>query len=311
MLPKSIGKLQNLQTLDLKHSLVDALPVEIKKLQKLRHILAYSYNYHPEWQCFSVKGIHVGEGIGSMVELQKLCYVEANHGKGLIAELGKLKQLRKLGITNLMEEDGPSLCASISNMKHLESLCIFSKDDDILKLETISVPPRYLRTLHLQGRLSRLPEWLPTLRSLVCVSFTRSRLSYDPMEVLQGLPNLVELGLINAYDGECLCFEVLTFQKLKHLLLHDMRGLKTLKIHKGALPLLEHLEIGPSPQMGEVPSGIRLLKSLTSIHFWGMPREFTRSMLPEDGQKCHIVEHVPNVFFHFFHSGGYSTEALR
>ena len=96
MLPKSIGKLQNLQTLDLKHSLVDALPVEIEKLQKLHHILAYSYNYHSVGQLPSVR-VLVGEVIGSMVELQKLCYVEANHGKGLIAELGKLKQLRKLG----------------------------------------------------------------------------------------------------------------------------------------------------------------------------------------------------------------------
>ena len=94
MLPKSIGKLQNLQTLDLKHSLVDALPVEIKKLQKLRHILAYTYNYHPERKFFPPKEIHVREGIGSMVELQKLCYVEANHGMGLIEELGKLRQLR-------------------------------------------------------------------------------------------------------------------------------------------------------------------------------------------------------------------------
>ncbi|KAL6340399.1 hypothetical protein AAG906_006054 [Vitis piasezkii] len=311
MLPKSIGKLQNLQTLDLKHSLVDALPVEIKKLQKLRHILAYSYNHDSEWAFAHVRGVLVGEGIGSMVELQKLCYVEANHGKGLIAELGKLKQLRKLGITNLMEEDGLSLCASISNMKYLEALCICARDDDILKLETISDPPRYLRALYLQGRLSRLPEWLPTLRSLVCVNFTRSRLSYDPMEVLQALPNLVELGLINAYDGECLCFEALTFQKLKHLCLYDMKGPKTLKIHEGALLLLQHLEIGPSPQMGEVSSGIRLLKSLTSIHFWSMPREFECSMLPEDGQNYHIVEPVPNVFFHFFHSGGYSSKALR
>ena len=149
MLPKSIGKLQNLQTLDLKHSLVDALPVEIEKLQKLHHILAYSYNYHSVGQLPSVR-VLVGEVIGSMVELQKLCYVEANHGKGLIAELGKLKQLRKLGITNLMEEDGLSLCASISNMKYLEALCICARDDDILELETISDPPRYLRTLYLQ-----------------------------------------------------------------------------------------------------------------------------------------------------------------
>ena len=82
-----------------------------------------------------------------------------------------------------------------------------------------------------------------------------------------------------------------------------MKGLKTLKIHEGALPLLQHLEIGLCPQMGEVSSGIRLLKSLTSIHFWSMPREFEYSMLPEDGQNYDIVEHVPNVFLNDIHVG--------
>ncbi|CBI24371.3 unnamed protein product, partial [Vitis vinifera] len=255
MLPKSIGKLQNLQTLDLKHSLVDALPVEIKKLQKLRHILAYSYNYHSAYQLPSVRGI-------------------------------LLKQLRKLGITNLMEEDGLSLYASISNMK-------------------------YLRTLFLQGCLSKLPEWLLTLRSLVRVCLRRSRLSYDPVEVLQALPNLLEVELHTAYDGECLCFSELGFQKLERLQLRDMKGLKTLKIRDGALPLLKHFEIGPSPQLEEVPPGIRLLKTLTSIEFWGMSEEFAFSMVPDHGQNYHIVEHVPNVFFHFFRSGGYSTKTLR
>ena len=203
MLPKSIGKLQNLQTLDLKHSPMDALPVEITKLKKLRHILAYSYQRNPEERFLTTRGVHIGEGIGSMLDLQKLCYVEANNGKGLIEELGKLRQLRRLGIVNLMEEDEPNMCASISNMKYLESLVIFSKDDGILNLQTISDPPRYLRSLELHGGLSKLPEWLPVLQNLVRVVLFNSRLSYDPMEVLQALPNLLLLFLHNVYGGEC------------------------------------------------------------------------------------------------------------
>ena len=102
-------------------------------------------------------------------------------------------------------------------MKYLEALCICARDDDILKLETISDPHRYLRTLYLQGCLSKLPDLLPTLRNLVRMSLTLSRLSYDPMEVLQALPNLLEVHLFDAYDGECLCFAELGFQKLKVL----------------------------------------------------------------------------------------------
>ena len=310
MLPKSIGKLQNLQTLDLKQSLVDALPVEITELKKLRHILAYSYHSTLEVRFFTARGVHIGEGIGSMLDLQKLCHVEANNGRGLIEELGKLRQLRRLGIVNLLEEDGPSMCASISNMKYLESLLIFSKDDGILNLQTISHPPRYLRRLDLHGGLSKLPDWLPVLQSLVWVDLVNSRLSYDPMEVLQALPNLLQLFLHNVYGGECFCFTELGFQKLKVLRLYDMKGLKTLNIHEGALPVLEHLEIGTCPQM-EVPSGIRLLKTLTRIHFCGMPREFTCSMLPQDGQNYHIVQHVPHVFFHGSYADGETILSLR
>ena len=178
-----------------------------------------------------------------------------------------------------MEEDGPSMCASISNMKYLESLVIFSKDDGILNLQTTSDPPRYLRILTLQGGLSRLPDWLPVLQNLVCVALFNSRSSYDPMEVLQALPNLLELVLSNAYGGECFCFTELGFQKLKVLRLYNMKGVKTLKIHEGALPVLERLEIQPSTQM-EVSSGIRLLKILTRIDFFGMPREYACSMRP-------------------------------
>ena len=121
---------------------MDALPVEITKLKKLRHILAYSYLLNPEGLFFTARGVRIGQGIGSMLDLQNLCYVEANNGRGLIEELGKLRQLRRLGIVNLMEEDGPSMCASISNMKYLEPLVIISKDDGILNLQTISDPPR-------------------------------------------------------------------------------------------------------------------------------------------------------------------------
>ena len=41
ILPKSIGKLHNLETLDLKSSLVSELPLEISQLHKLRYLAAY------------------------------------------------------------------------------------------------------------------------------------------------------------------------------------------------------------------------------------------------------------------------------
>ncbi|KAJ9697207.1 hypothetical protein PVL29_009128 [Vitis rotundifolia] len=168
MLPRSIGKLQNLQTLDLRYTLVEDLPVEINRLKRLRNILVHNYDFDGDLGLFSVKGAHVKEGIGCLEELQKLSCVEANHGVGVIKELGKLRQLRKLGITKLTRETGEHLCASITNMNRLESLFISSlSENEILDLQYISYPPSCLSSLQLFGPLEKLPDWISELQNLI------------------------------------------------------------------------------------------------------------------------------------------------
>ena len=44
MVPKLIGKLENLETLDLKGTYVTELPEETLRLRKLRHLLLYLMN---------------------------------------------------------------------------------------------------------------------------------------------------------------------------------------------------------------------------------------------------------------------------
>jgi len=71
------------------------------------------------------------------------------------------------------------------------------------------------------------------------------------------------------------------------------------------LPILEKLLIGPSPQLKEVPSGIKHVRSLKSIEFWDMPKEFEESLDPEQGS-CHwIIEHVPIVYLCHMVGKGY------
>ncbi|KAL6339365.1 hypothetical protein AAG906_028098 [Vitis piasezkii] len=289
MLPKSIGKLQNLQTLDLKHSLVEELPVEINRLQKLSHILAYNYNFDVEFSSVSVKGVHVKEGIGCLEDLQKLCFVEGNQGTDVIKELGKLRQLRKRGITKLTRENGQPLCASIMKMNHLKSLSISSStEDEILDLQHVSDPPPCLSRLELYGRLDKLPDWISKLKSLVKLGLWKSRLSHDPMGVLGAqLPNLLELELLKRMrSSNCV------------LRICDLIELKKVKIENGALPQVEELEIGPSPQLEEVPHGIYYLRKLKTLAFCDMQEEFELSMLPYRGRNYDIVEHIPNVFFY-------------
>ncbi|GMP77994.1 hypothetical protein CsSME_00034090 [Camellia sinensis var. sinensis] len=298
-IPKSMGKLHNLQTLDLKHSPVRELPFDINRLHKLRHLLAYSYDDENEYLGDIIAGVKIQGGIGGLEELQSLWYVETNHG--LIKELEKLRQLRKLGITKLERERGRALCAAIEKMKYLQHLSVIaSSNDEILDVQYISSPPQYLQRLELGGRLEGLPDWMLKLQNLVSLSLEGSGLTKnDPLKALQVLPSLVRLWLWDAYDGEQLYFEVRKFQKLKKLTLVGFKGLNSVIIEEGALPLLELLTIEPSPQLNEVPSGIHHLRNLKILGFVGMPKEFIDRMKPKpkpnQGKDYGIVEHIPRV----------------
>jgi disease resistance protein RPM1 len=73
-------------------------------------------------------------------------------------------------------------------------------------------------------------------------------------------------------------FEEGCFQKLKKNSLKKLNRLKMVEIDRGSLPVLEQLEIGPCPQMKEVPSGIQHLKSLKILNFYEIPGEFVLHM---------------------------------
>ena len=61
---KSIGKLKNLETLDLKCSRVSELPVEISGLSKLRYLVAYFKNRDIEYNINFRRAVKIHSGIG-------------------------------------------------------------------------------------------------------------------------------------------------------------------------------------------------------------------------------------------------------
>ncbi|KAM4102582.1 hypothetical protein ACJW30_06G012100 [Castanea mollissima] len=282
ILPKSIGKLHNLETLDLKRSLVSELPVEINGLQKLRYLAAYFESHDIE---------------DNINFRQALFKIEANND-ALIEELGSLGQLRKLQICKLNRENGTALCTALEKMSHLQSLKISAAvEEEVLELQSMSSPPPRLQTLILSGRIEKLPEWIPKLKCIVRIGLDWSRLMDDPLKVLQALSNLMDLLLFDGYRGEQLHIEGGGFQKLKFLGLRNLGGLNMLIIDEDALPLLEILEIGPSPQLRKVPTGIQHLRSLKNLQFYEMPTEFVLSMQPAEGPEFWKVKHIPSVHF--------------
>ncbi|CAL5390482.1 unnamed protein product [Camellia sinensis] len=254
IIPKSIGKLQNLETLDLKQTYVTELPDDILKLQRLRHILLYRYiiadvpSYPFGHQC----GFKAPTEIGRFV--------------------GNLTQLRKLQIESLRNEDGRVLCSSLEKLSNLRSLIVrATEEDEIIDLDSLSSPPQLLRMLCLEGSLHKVPHWIPSLHSLESIVLRWSKLrDADPLESLQDLPNLVELQLLQTYEGAELCFKAGGFQRLVLLDLHGLKGLRWVKVEAGSMPHLERLTIVECELVGELPFGIEHLTNLKSLNLNNM-----------------------------------------
>nr|TKR85418.1 disease resistance protein RPM1-like [Populus alba] len=312
--PSYIGKLQHLETLNLKHTYVTELPDEILKLQRLRHLLVYRYKFESYAHFHSKNGFKALEKIGQLQSLQKLCFVQANHGNGnIMIELGKLTKLRRLGVVKLRREDGKSLCSSIENLRNLRALSLLSvEEDEILDLEHLFSPPPLLQRLYLTGRLETLPHWIPNLESLVRVHLKWSRLKCDPLESLQVLPNLVHLELLQVYEGDTLCFKVGGFKKLKLLGIDKFDELRCVEVEVGALPRVEKLSIQRCKLLEKAPLGIEHLTKLKVLEFFDMPQELIKTLLSdEQGGDYWRVAHIPEVYSTYWRDGGWEVYSLE
>ncbi|GMY26838.1 disease resistance protein RPM1-like [Fagus crenata] len=313
-IPSFVGKLQNLETLDLKHSRVTELPVEILKLQKLRHLLVYHFKLESYEYFHSRYGFQIQGKIGALRSLQKLGFIEANQdGRTIMKELGKLNQLRRLGILKLRKEDGKSLCLSLERLINLHALSITSiGDEEIIDLQHLSSPPLLIQRLYLRGRLETLPHWIPSLHGLVRLYLKWSRLKDDPIVFLQHLPNLVHLELLQVYEGDSLCFRTGGFKKLKVLGLDKFSELRSMQVEAGVMPCVEKLIIQRCTLLKKVPIGIEYLTKLKVLEFFDMPEELIKTLRPnEQGSDYWKVAHIPEVYSTYWREGGWEVNSLE
>ncbi|KAE9452636.1 hypothetical protein C3L33_15463, partial [Rhododendron williamsianum] len=319
MIPKSIGKLKKLETLDLKQTNVTKLPDEILKLKHLRHLLLWRLNRDAYCYCpFNefVIGFKAPAGIGSLLCLQKLYAVEVNQGSNtgiVLREIGKLTQLRKLYILRLQKEDGTVLCSSLEKLNNLCSLTIAAiEEDEIIDLDSLSLPPRLLQALYLHGRLEKIPHWIPSLHNLKRLELCWSKLKdVDPLQSLQDLPNLLTLGLRDAYEGDGLFFKAGGFQKLKELWLARLVGLKWVRVESSSMPLLEELYLKDCNLMMELPSGVEHLANLKDLKLNDMSETLISSLNRDlQGGDYWRIAHVPNVWVADSKSGRWTGRYL-
>ncbi|XP_073012572.1 disease resistance protein RPM1-like [Typha latifolia] len=277
-LPKSIGKLSYLQTLDLFGTGIRKLPACIVKCNKLRHLYA-TQEIDTNWELF-IHGLGV-EAPGDVWKLKDLQTFEAVEANGeLVGKLARLSQLRTLWIYKLQRTHCAKLCESLSQMNLLSYLFLFaSNEHEILELDNLNTASPTLHRLVLKGRLSNGTFNSPLFNgqnncslqyiNLSWCQLTQLEENQDLIRVLSKLPNLKELILQNVYVGEQdLQFPAGGFALLECLTLRTMPKIAQLRIEGGAMTSLKRLELDGLQGLRGSPAGIESLQSLKELHLY-------------------------------------------
>ncbi|TVU08922.1 hypothetical protein EJB05_42349, partial [Eragrostis curvula] len=302
-IPSSLQNLRYLETLDIQDTQVTQLPGGVAKLEKLRYLLAgfkftkdllqkmresgtknheairfgnieacLCYNSSECCKVFNVDefSLRAPEGIEKLKNLHTLGAVNFGNGSGVAGSLKKLTNLSnlcKLGVTGLTGKEGNELCNSIGELSQLQRLELRSDSLKFLGRWNEPLVPRHLVSLRLCGNLTRLPEWISSLNSLVEVKLLGTRLEQGDIVRLENLRNLALLGLWeNSYIGDSLRFFTGTFPKLKFLDIEGLDKIKKVQIKKGAMPELEQLWVNKCPSLHDDSSGLSGVPYLLNLN---------------------------------------------
>ncbi|XP_025827714.1 disease resistance protein RPP13-like [Panicum hallii] len=270
-LPAEIGKLQYLETLDIRETDVMELPLSVGRLQKMVHLLGGNKSTR--------RALRFTEVIAKMTALQTLSGIEIS--KSSTPDLGSmhnLTKLKKLSILNIRDLHANSqkyddLLSAIEYLSgfSLKSLAIDDGFTGFLdSIEDLSTPPKYIHSLELSGKLTRVPGWIKELETLEKLTLSLTSLGTDMFLELSQLPLLFSLTFsVNAKGQDHNLVEIL------HKNTMDSGGkifvpaggfgsLKLLRFSSPVMPLLSFLEWA-MPALQRLELQFRLLEGAYSL----------------------------------------------
>ncbi|CAM0943377.1 unnamed protein product [Alopecurus aequalis] len=250
-LPDSVGNLTQLETLDIKNTLISVLPKTIIKLRKLHYLQAGTIFHDSDnrttrhcpdkcgelltpcciprhmhfnkctgacapFACCMKRaipyGVKVPRGIGKLKSLYSLRNVNLAWGNAVIQEIKGLTCLRKLGVVGLNMKNGLEFCSAVSGLRRLEYLAVRSVKEDLYDcLDGISSPPEDLKSIKLHGCQEKLPKWIKGLQNLTKLKLEGTKLSGDG-ETMHVLGNLPNLSILRLRDAFIQIEGPVTFQ---------------------------------------------------------------------------------------------------
>ncbi|XP_062233566.1 disease resistance protein Pik-2-like isoform X2 [Phragmites australis] len=281
-LPRRLGNLKHLETLDIRATLIKKLPDSAKNLCCIKHLLV-GHKVHLT-RMASVKylnpcsGLEMGPGvIKNMAALQSLVHIVVKEQSLVLWEIGLLQKLRKLNVLfHNVEVNWKAFVESLGKLaSSLRSLSIHILDEkehssslDIL--DSVESPPLLITSFSLTGKLESLPPWISSLRSVSRITLRNTGLHAEAIKVLGDLPNLLLLNLYHkSYADGGIIFPHGKFAKLSMFVMDDPENIDRVHFEVGSVPNLERLTLSFLREPKDGISGIENLQKLKEIEFFG------------------------------------------
>ncbi|KAK4421494.1 putative disease resistance protein [Sesamum alatum] len=303
-LPLSITNFPCLQTLELEiyHGSHTKIPNVLYKMRRLKHLfLQYVQPYEEQLygEYLRLDGLNELETFDKF----KTIYYDPSD----IPKLTNLRYFKALIINesslsvlvNHISDSKTKLCETILNIAN----CDFGSEEGSALLRKMLVSPSLARVL-IDGRICRLPSCEPDDRlcpSLVDLTLCFSVIENDPMEILERLPMLKKLRLLDqAFVGSKMVCHASGFPQLRYLLLAGLPHLEEWKVEEGAMPNLSTIVIFNCGRLKMIPNGLRFITSLQKLQIVSMPKEFEDRLQKVDGEQGEDydkVSHISSILF--------------
>ena len=310
-LPSSIGRLVNLQSLDLGTNDCN-IPHSIWKLKKLRHLECPFGKVSSQSQINECVNDYLG--VEQLTNLQTLALEGGSWLEGDV--LGKLTQLRSLELskcfisylkTEFFESIAKLIVLEILDLsftkghtkgntkKILENRLgsVREKNNVTIDHHTKTLLPglmpflhhAYLYDLSLFGMLEKLPEQIEFYPpKLLRLALSGCNLTDDPMMILKEFPSLRILELwLDAYVGEKMVCSSGGFLQLERLELYYLNVLEELIGERGAMSSLKTLKIWNCDKMEKLPHGLLEQTNLEKLSLLGSSCHKSIKEIEDDG----------------------------
>uniref|UniRef100_A0A0D9XVD6 Disease resistance R13L4/SHOC-2-like LRR domain-containing protein n=1 Tax=Leersia perrieri TaxID=77586 RepID=A0A0D9XVD6_9ORYZ len=281
-LPRGIEGLHCLETLDLRRTKIEVLPIEAIMLPHLVHLFGKFMLHKDDLKNVNKRGQLPKFFSSNKSNLQTLAGFITDERRGFLQLIGHMRKLRKVKIWCKHVAGSSDYIAELSQAIQKFTKAPIDRDSNrslsldseecsenflsSLDLEPCSVDSKYhLRSLKIHGKLLQLPPFVNSLSGLIELCISSATLTQDHLSALVNLNRLLYLKLVadKLENFEIKHGAFLSLRRLCFVVKSVTSALP--KIEQGAVPILVSLQLLCQGLVGLSGIEIRHLKHLKEV----------------------------------------------